>query len=58
MDKHWFRYVYQVILQGCTLTKNWSILKNGNFTKLLILILLAYALGTEGIRTVIGLSGI
>ncbi len=29
--------------------KNWSILKNGNFTKILILILLSYALGKEAI---------
>ncbi len=32
------------------MTKSWSILKNGNFTKLLILILLTYALGTESIK--------
>ncbi len=31
------------------MSKSWSILKNGNFTKLLILILLGYALGVEGI---------
>ncbi len=31
------------------MTKSWSILKNGNFTKLLILILLSYALGKEAI---------
>ncbi len=34
------------------MTKSWSILKNGNFTKLLILILLTYALGTEAINTI------
>ncbi len=33
------------------MTKSWSILKNGNFTKLLILILLGYALGTKAIET-------
>ncbi len=36
------------------MTKQWTILKNGNFTKLLILILLTYALGTEGYKTIIG----
>ncbi len=29
---------------------NWTILKNGNFTKLLILLLLGYALGTKAIE--------
>ncbi len=33
-------------------TKSYSILKNGNFTKLLILILLGYALGTKAIETI------
>ncbi len=33
-----------------TETKNWTILKNGNFTKLLILILLSYALGSNAIE--------
>ncbi len=29
---------------------NWTLLKNGNFTKLLILILLGYALGAKAIE--------
>ncbi len=36
------------------MTKQWSILKNGNFTKILILILLGYALGQKGIETFMG----
>ncbi len=36
-------------------TRNWSLLKNGNFTKLLILILLSYALGTEALKSIGGL---
>ncbi len=32
--------------------KQWTILRNGNFTKLLILILLGYALGTKAIETI------
>ncbi len=34
------------------MTKTWSILKNGNFTKLLILILLGYALGDKAIQSI------
>ncbi len=34
------------------MTKTWSILKNGNFTKLLILILLGYALGAKTIEQI------
>ncbi len=36
------------------MTKNYTILKNGNFTKLLILILLGYALGQKGLETFMG----
>ncbi len=36
------------------MTKSWSILKNGNFTKLIILLLLGYVLGIEGITKLIG----
>ncbi len=32
------------------MSKQWTILKNGNFTKLLILILLSYALGSKAIE--------
>ncbi len=34
------------------MTKGWTLFKNGNFTKLLILILLGYALGTKAIETI------
>ncbi len=35
-------------------TRNWSILRNGNFTKLLILILLTYALGSKALESFTG----
>ncbi len=35
---------------------NWTLLKNGNFTKLLILLLLGYALGTKAIETITELN--
>ncbi len=34
--------------------KNWTLLKNGNFTKLLILLLLSYVLGNETFQTITG----
>ncbi len=35
------------------MTKNWTLLKNGNFTKLLILLLLGYALGMKAVEQLI-----
>jgi len=34
------------------MTKGWTLFKNGNFTKLLILILLGYALGSKAIEQI------
>ncbi len=34
------------------MTKGWTLFKNGNFTKLLILILLGYALGDKAIQSI------
>ncbi len=42
----------QQIIWVDTIVQRWTILQNGNFTKLLILILLAYALGTEAIEQI------
>ncbi len=35
-----------------TTAKSWTLFKNGNFTKLLILILLGYALGAKAIEQI------
>ncbi len=33
---------------------NWTLLRNGNFTKLIILLLLGYVLGMEGVTKLLG----
>ncbi len=40
------------------MAKNWTLLKNGNFTKLLILILLGYVIGVQGVTKIIDIGSI